>query len=123
MQKSAHNEGMETLALLCFAAQAVVCPTYADVEDFLQSYDLVEEYCYTVSGDNIAVGLITQPIFTLSAITRYTRDLENALKQKFGFADAVVTFDTDLIYRIKKTGNCGDAETVKQIMQTARNRR
>ena len=102
---------------------ALIQPAYADLDSFLSDYKLVEEYSYTWPGDYIAVGLITQPMFTLSGITAYTKELEKKLREEFGYKDAVVTFDTDLVYRIKKLGKEGNERDVLQIIETARKRR
>lgn len=105
------------------APQLIVASAYADINGFLAEYPLVKEFCYASSGDYLAVGLISEPMFTLSGITRYTKELENELAQKFGFREVAVTFDTDLVYAIKKLGGNADENAVKNIIDTARKRR
>ena len=102
---------------------ALVAPAYADVGDFLADYKLVRQYNYSAAGDYLAVGLITEPMFTLTAITEYTRELEKALSENFGYKEVVVTFDTDLVYAIKKLGTSGDERSVRHIVEIARKRR
>lgn len=115
---------MNTLIIAALSAtQAIVASAYAEIDDFLSEYKLVKEFCYTASDDCLAVGLITEPLFNLSGITQYTKQLEKELCEKFGFKDVAVTFDTDLVYRIKKLGKEADSETVKSIIETARKRR
>lgn len=111
------------IAAALTATVALVAPAYADVDAFLKDYKLVKEYCYTAGGDCLAVGLITEPLFTLSGITAYTRELEGALADNFGYKEVVVTFDTDLVYRIRKLGNTADEAEVRQLIETARKRR
>ncbi len=115
---------MDTFILAALTAcVATVAPAYADVDSFLQDYKLVKEFSYTASSDCLAVGLISEPMFTLSGITAYTKELEKALAENFGFKEVVVTFDTDLVYRIKKLGRTSDDATVRQIIEAARKRR
>lgn len=104
------------------ASVATYAPAYADVGEYLDGYRLVESYCYTACDENFAVGLVTKPLFTLSGINAYIKELEQDLKSVFGFENVVVTLDTDLIYRIKKAGAEG-GEEVEKIIETARKRR
>lgn len=105
------------------AAVAITAPAYADVGDFLSQYELVKQYCYAAAGDRLVVGLVTEPLFTLSGITQYTRTLEKELSEYFGYREVAVTFDTDLFYRIKKLGADADEASVEAIIETARKRR
>lgn len=115
---------MNTFLIAAITAPvAIVNPAYADIDSFLADYKLVEQFCYTACEDYLAVGLITQPMFTLSGITAYVKELENTLAERYGYKEVVVTFDTDLVYRIKKLGKEGDADAVRQIVETARKRR
>ena len=115
---------MNTAFLAALTASfAVTAPAYADIGEFLSDYKLVKQYCYVAAGDCLAVGLMTEPMFTLSGITEYTRTLEKDLSQYFGYAEVAVTFDTDLFYRIKKLGANADEESVRSIIETAKKRR
>lgn len=105
------------------ASVAITAPVQADLNDFLSEYKLVKQYCYAAAGDCLVVGLLTEPLFTISGITEYTRTLERELSDYFGYKEVAVTFDTDLFYRIKKLGNEADEETVRNIIQTAKKRR
>ena len=115
---------MNTAFLAALTASfAVTAPAYADIGEFLSDYKLVKQYCYAAAGDCLAVGLMTEPMFTLSGITEYTRTLEKELSQYFGYAEVALTFDTDLFYRIKKLGANADEESVRSIIETAKKRR
>lgn len=115
---------MDTFILAALTAGVVaVAPAYADVDSYLHDYKLVKEYCFAGAGDYLAVGLVSEPIFTLSGITAYTKELEKALSENFGYKEVVVTFDTDLVYRIGKLGKDCDENAVKEIIETARKRR
>ena len=96
---------MDTFIIAALTASvAIVAPAYADIDGFLKDYKLVKEYCFAGAGDYLAVGIVSEPIFTLSGITAYTRELEKALSENFGYKEVAVTFDTDLVYRIGKIG-------------------
>ena len=105
------------------APVAIVAPAYADLDSFLSDYKLIEEFCYCASEDYLVVGLITQPMFTLSGITNYVKELESALAEKYGIKEVAVTFDTDLVYAIKKAGKEGENDRVLHMIQTVRKRR
>lgn len=115
---------MDTFIIAALTASvAIVAPAYADMDGFLKDYKLVKEYCFAGAGDYLAVGIVSEPIFTLSGITAYTKELEKALSENFGYKEVAVTFDTDLVYRIGKIGKDCDENDVKQIVETARKRR
>lgn len=105
------------------ATVAITAPVQADIGDFLSGYRLVDKYCYATAGDCLVVGLVTEPMFTLSGITEYTRTLEKELSQYFGYREVAVTFDTDLFYKIKKLGENADEDSVRSIIDTVRKRR
>ncbi len=115
---------MNTFILAALTASvATIAPAYADIDSFLGDYKLIKDYRYACAGDYLAVGVVSEPIFTLSGITAYTKELEQALSENFGFKEVAVTFDTDLVYVIGKLGKDCDENAVKEIVETARKRR
>ena len=101
--------------------QAVAGVDETDLD--ISSLPEVTEWCYSASGkDAIAVGLITKPMFTLSAINAFRESVKKALTD-MGYARVEVTTDADLYYAISKQGKQGTAEQVERLCDMAQKRR
>lgn len=104
-------------------ASSISTPCYQSVEDYLKSIELIEDFCFASDGDKIVVGVVTKPIFTLTGIANFIKNLENDLVQNFGYKEVGITFDTDLVYKIRKLQNSPDSEKISQIIDTIKKRR
>lgn len=94
------------------------------VNDYLLGYDMVLDGGVVIYDNQALVGVLTQPLYTRSQIEKYRQDLENALIEKFNFDSVIVSFDTDIIYEVKKAEQDGITEQkLKELFNSARNRR
>lgn len=67
-----------------------------EITDYIND-SRVKAVAYAMSGDSIAVALLTAPIFLLSEREKLIEDIAESLKVKFN--NVTVTLDTEAYYR------------------------
>lgn len=94
------------------------------INDYILGYDMVIDGGVIVYDNQALVGILTQPFYTRSQAEQYKQELEDALIEKFNFKSVIVSFDTDIIYQVKKAKDREISEQkLKELFNSARIRR
>lgn len=94
------------------------------LNDYILGYDMVIDGGVVVYDNQALVGILTQPFYTRTQAEQYKEDLENALIEKYNFKSVIVSFDTDIIYQVKKAKDTDISEQkLKELFNSARIRR
>lgn len=98
---------------------------FAELNAFVEEDAQTQSAQCLVCDDIALVGVITLPIFGRAQRFAYIQAQSERIKERYGYREVVVTFDTDLYYEIKKltTRETFDKSLARALIRTAKVRR
>ncbi len=81
-----------------------------DIESIVSSNDLVEYCTAYVWKNRVLVGLISKPLFSRTQRTQLEESIKQAILNEYGFEEALISFDMDVIYEISKLNKTSNAD-------------
>ncbi|MEG1535729.1 MAG: YhcN/YlaJ family sporulation lipoprotein [Clostridia bacterium] len=80
----------------CFA------PANVNIANAVLAQPKIEQTQIVARGDELFVGIITQPLFTLSEKQKLVESIATDIKQKFSYTNVIVSTNCDLFHKAKK---------------------
>lgn len=106
-------------------AAAVQTGAFEELNRFVAQDAQTQSAQCLVCDDVALVGVITLPLFGRTQQLAYTQAQTQRIKEKYGYREVVVTFDSDLYYAIKKAtaAESLDKTFARELIRTAKVRR